>query len=229
MDERLGRAGRGRRRRGVGGGLRVALAVAVLAWAGAPVQGAEAAFEPPGAVGAWPAHWHSAAPSPAAADQTEPALRAALQQALWPADIARLATAYLQRYPDGLGAADARPWQQQAQRSADLLQRPEVQLFRAAFAVPAGGQPAAGLLRQAALGDAAAALQVSQQLPADGVGQRRALGWLQYAAALGSEQAAYTLALHYRRDAQPLLAARYESRALALGYQPPPGLDHLRK
>lgn len=61
------------------------------------------------------------------------------------------------------------------------------------------------------------------------MGHRRALGWLQYAAALGSEDAAYALALHYRRDAQPLLAARYESRAAELGLQPPPALDHLRK
>jgi hypothetical protein len=46
---------------------------------------------------------------------------------------------------------------------------------------------------------------------------------------LGDEKANYELALHYRREAQPVLAAQYEARAVELGFTPPRALDHVRK
>jgi len=165
-----------------------------------------------------------------ASEPTEPALREALQQALWPADIVRLAADYLRLYPQQAAAAEVAALHQRAQRSAQLLRRSDVQLFRAAFAPPAEGAALADDLRRAALGDAAAALRQAQRaLPADAGNRRRQVGWLQYAASLGSEQAAYALALHYRRESQPLLAAQYEARAVDLGFVPPPALDHQRK
>jgi hypothetical protein len=52
---------------------------------------------------------------------------------------------------------------------------------------------------------------------------------MQYAAELGNGIASYELALHYRRLDQPQPAARWESRARELGYNPPPSLEHYRK
>ncbi len=54
-------------------------------------------------------------------------------------------------------------------------------------------------------------------------------GWMQFASALGNGIASYELALYYRGQDQPLLAAQFESRARELGYTPPPTLDHYRK
>ena len=159
----------------------------------------------------------------------EPALRQAVLQALWPADIVRLADAYLGRFAAQDWCADARRLREQARQTALLLRRPDVQLFRSAFAGASAGDLAASDLRLAALGDAAAALRLAQPTAQLEAGSKRQLGWLQFAAALGSEQAAYALALHYRRLSQPLLAAQHEAQALALGLVPPLSLDHVRK
>lgn len=159
----------------------------------------------------------------------EPALRQAVLQALWPADIVRLADAYLGRFAAQDWCADARLLREQARQTALLLRRPDVQLFRSAFAVAPAGDLAASDLRLAALGDPAAALRLAQPTAQLEAGSKRQLGWLQFAAALGSEQAAYALALHYRRVSQPLLAAQHEAQALALGLVPPLSLDHVRK
>ena len=159
----------------------------------------------------------------------EPALRQAVLQALWPADIVRLADAYLGRFAAQDWCADARRLREQARQTALLLRRPDVQLFRSAFAGASAGDLAASDLRLAALGDPAAALRLAQPTAQLEAGSKRQLGWLQFAAALGSEQAAYALALHYRRLSQPLLAAQHEAQALALGLVPPLSLDHVRK
>lgn len=163
----------------------------------------------------------------AAAALSEPALRQAVLDALWPRDIARLAADYLARFPQQPFAAEAAELQRRARPAAEALRHPEVQLFRTAFNAAAAHDDGA-LLRQAALGDGLAALTLAQRsLQRSGEG-RRGVGWLQLASQLGSEQAAYALALHYRREGQPLLAAQYEARALALGFEPPPTLDHRR-
>ena len=118
---------------------------------------------------------------------------------------------------------------QRARITGDILRRRDVLLFRSAFDPALAPGAVAEELRLAALGDAGAALRLAHQA-SDGRGQpRRQLGWSQYASLLGSEQAAYALALHYRRESQPLLAAQFESRALALGFVPLPSLDHTRK
>jgi TPR repeat protein len=151
----------------------------------------------------------------------------------WPADLVRVARAYLERYPQGSFAEKARAAMHQASRTAHMLQRREVRLFRADFQVEGLPEATRDRIRQAALGDKEAALQVAQWhergdagLPRD---TNRYVGWLQYAAALGHPAASYELALHYRREDQPALAAPYEARAEELGYQAPPTLDNVRK
>ncbi len=168
-----------------------------------------------------------AAPAaPDAAALAEPALRRAVLDAVWPQDITRLAGDYLARYPQQPFAAEAAALQRRAQPAATALRHPEVQLFRTAF--NAAARDDSGLLRQAALGDGTAALALAR-LSLQRTGEaRRGVGWLQLASQLGSEQAAYALALHYRREGQPLLASQHEARALELGFEPPLTLDHRR-
>jgi len=165
-----------------------------------------------------------------AATGSEPALRQALQQATWPDDMVRLADAYLQQFAQHPLAAEAEATRRSAAVTARLLREGEVHLFRSAFAP----SPALGLapqdIRLAALGDAGAALRVAQQVQGStasaGSGH---VGWLQLATELGNERAAYELALHFRRQAQPLLASVYEQRAALLGFQAVPALGHARK
>lgn len=162
------------------------------------------------------------------AQEDESALREQLQQALWPADIVGTAERYLQRYPQSAFAAQARQWREQARGGMRVLAERDVQLYRGAFQ----GADAAQRddLRRAALGDRTAAVRLAraarQASPPD---TPRYIGWLQYAAQLGDERASYELALHYRRDAQPVRAAVYEARAVELGFVPPRDLDHVRK
>jgi len=151
----------------------------------------------------------------------------------WPADIVRFARAYLERYPQGSLAEKARAALHQASRTAHMLQRREVRLFRSDFQIEGLPEGTRERIRQAALGDKEAALQVAQWHERGEAGVprdvNRYVGWLQYAAALGSPVASYELALHYRREDQPALAAPYEARAEELGYQAPPTLDNVRK
>jgi hypothetical protein len=177
----------------------------------------------------------SAGPAPAASSRlltsgsTEPALRQAVQLALWPADIVQRSDDYLRCYPDHAGAADVLLQRQRASATADLLRRSDVALYRPAFVPQPPDGPAVDDLRRAALGDADAAFRLAQQPSALDSMSRRRLGWLQYAALLGNDRAAYALSLHYRRAAQPLMAAQFEARAVALGFQPPASLDNSRK
>ena len=84
-------------------------------------------------------------------------------------------------------------------------------------------------IHKSARGDKDAAARVARRYRDGGAQQGRYEGWLQYAAGLGNGIAAYELALHYRRSAQPLLGSQFESLARELGYTPPPTLDHYRK
>lgn len=157
-------------------------------------------------------------------------LRQALLGATWPADMVRLADAYLQRFEGQPWAPDAASIRQRAEQTVRLLRRSDVQLYRSSFAVPAEIDAAMGDdLHKAALGDAPAALRLAQRAGSTEEGLRRRLGWLQLASVLGSHQAAYELALIYRRQAQPLMASLYENQAIEGGYQPLPSLDHRRK
>jgi hypothetical protein len=159
----------------------------------------------------------------------EPALRQAVEQAVWPGDIVQAAERYLRAFPDTATAGEVQAIRDRAAGSWRLLRSSEVRLYRSAFAVqdPAQAQE----LRQAALGDREAAVRLAQANRGydETHGTQRQVGWLQFAALLGDERASYSLALHFRRTGQPVLAAHYEALAVALGYQPAVALDNVRK
>ena len=162
----------------------------------------------------------------------ESALRHDLQQALWPADIVRLANDYLSRYPDSPSARSVGAMRDQAHDAMRVLSRNDVRLYRSAFNPPQESATLIEELRRAALGDRDAAVRLAhlhQRSGANDTDASRYVGWLQFAAMLGNERASYELALHYRRLNQPVLAAKYEARAVELGYVPPNSLDHNRK
>lgn len=176
-----------------------------------------------------------AQPPPAQpAGDAETALRQTMQEALWPADIVRAARDYLQQYPQGNWADAARALLERAGPGVQALSRKDVRLFRSAFQqVPSSPEFEADL-RKAALGDVAVAFRLARHYQRGGdtdaaTAGSRYIGWLQYAAVLGHQNAAYELALHFRQQDQPALASQYEARAVALGYTPPTVLDHLRK
>jgi hypothetical protein len=165
-----------------------------------------------------------------AAEANEPTMRVAVDTALWPGDIVQAADKYLRDYPDGPGVADVRALRQRATEAWRVVRRNDVQLYRSAFVAREGGETLLDMHR-ASLGDRAAAVRLAHasRRAGDAQGMLRYVGWLQFASVLGDERASYELALHFRRTDDLVLAARYEAVAIALGYQPAPGLDHLRK
>lgn len=173
------------------------------------------------------------APPPAAA-RTPDDLEdwAAVDQSIWPQDVSRLADGYLQRHPQGRRATAALAAREGAKEGSQVLRRADVRLYRSAFNIAEDmGEEMRADIHKSARGDKDAAARVARSYR-DGsspAAAGRYEGWLQYAAGLGNGIAAYELALHYRRSAQPLLASQFESRARELGYTPPPTLDHYRK
>ena len=155
-----------------------------------------------------------------------------LEASLWPADIVKLAEAYLQSFPPAAcrrRAGGARGRRRRRQGAAQQRGQPLPQRLPAA-------DPEARWLaewRKAARGDKDAAARIARaHLRGDGdiaADPNRYEGWLQYAAALGNGIACYELAVYYRRQGQPTPAAQYETRARELGYTPPTSLDNQRK
>jgi TPR repeat protein len=151
-----------------------------------------------------------------------------LARATWPGDIVRWADQVPGSDPAASQVQDVR---RRAAEVLSLLRSQDVQLFRSAFQSELGTAERNADLRLAALGDANAAFRIARlyqsgQVPRD---DHRYIGWLQLAAKLGHERAAYDLALHFRREGQLVQASAYEARAVALGYTPPLALDHVRK
>ncbi len=164
----------------------------------------------------------------------EQALWKQVEDSAWPADVVKLCDAYLQQYPQGKLAPAASVAREGAGEAAKAMQRNDVRLYRSAF-TGKPDMPASWWrdVRKAARGDKDAAARLGHMyktgddgLPRDA---NRFEGWLQFAAALGNGIASYELALYYRNQDQPLLAAQFETRARELGYTPPPSLDHYRK
>lgn len=156
-----------------------------------------------------------------------------LEASLWPAEVVQRAAAFEKTFPNSRYAASVKVARAGAEESAKALQRPDVRLFKSAFQPPPGADPDEQRdLYRAARGDKDAAARLGRRaLAAGGSAPVRARyeGWLQLASALGNGIAAYELALHYRSNDQPLLAAQFEGRARDLGYNPPPSLDNVRK
>jgi hypothetical protein len=156
-----------------------------------------------------------------------------VEEKLWPAEIVKLADAFLQKYPISPLAAGAQVAREGANDAVTALRSSEVKLFRSAFSPKTTDPHWLSEWRKAARGDKDAAARIARahlrgegEIPAD---PNRYEGWLQYAAALGNGIASYELAVYYRRQEQPVPAAQYETRARDLGYRPPSTLDNVRK
>jgi len=156
-------------------------------------------------------------------------LRAAFETALWPADIVRAADAYLSAHPDASDAAEVAAQRAQAATVVQLLRARDVFIYRSSFTQQDAAQQRE--LRRAALGDGSAAVKLALASRAhdEAHGTRRYLGWMQLASLLRDAQASYELALYFRRSGQPVMAARYEAVAQALGHEAPPALNNIRK
>lgn len=157
-----------------------------------------------------------------------------VEDSTWPSDVIKLCDNYLKQYPQSKLAPAATVAREGAGDAAKAMQRNDVRLYRSAF----NGKPEMPAswwrdIRKSARGDKDAAARLAHMYKSgdDGLPQdvNRYEGWLQFSAALGNGIASYELALFYRNQDQPLLAAQYETRARELGYTPPPTLDHYRK
>ena len=167
-----------------------------------------------------------------AAPDSEASLREQLLSATWPADIVRIATDYRRRFPRGPIAADAASRGERAARAQRVVESKDVNLSRKAFAAAVGVPALRADAERALLADPAAALRIAhayrdgQDTPAEPMAH---VEWLRYAAALDDPAANYELSRHYRQDGQMPMAAKYESRAVELGFVLPRELDSVRK
>lgn len=173
----------------------------------------------------------AAPPKFSAAD--EAAAWQSLEESIWPADVVKLADAYLKNFPASKLAGGARVALEGATEAVKALRSSAVHLYRRAFQPKISEPRWLAEWRKAARGDKDAAARIgraylngSGEIAAD---RNRYEGWMQYAAALGNGIASYELAVYYRRQEQPTPAAQYETRARDLGYTPPPSLDNQRK
>jgi TPR repeat protein len=161
------------------------------------------------------------------------ALHQQLDRATSPADIVRIADQLLLSERKSPALAAVAETRERAAATLQTLSSNTIRLSRAAFKVGQADPAQRADLRLAALGDSEAALRLAQRYrhgeSAFPVDAHRYIAWLQFAAELGNDSAAYALALFYRQDGQPAMAAIYETRAVALGYTPPLALDHIRK
>lgn len=167
-----------------------------------------------------------------AAPEAEAVLREQVLSATWPADIARLAADYRRSYPHAPGAAEVAARGDRAARARQALESKDVNLPRDAFAAAAAVPALRADSERAALADAAAAERVAQAYrDAQGVAADplRHVAWLHYAAALDGAEANYALSRHYAQQGQMPLAAKYQARAVELGFVLPRELDSVRK
>ena len=157
-----------------------------------------------------------------------------IQNTDWPVDLLRRCKVFLTQFPESTKASSVALYQAGATQALEVLRAKEVKLFKTSFVVPSvkpsQGQPVNDLSR-AARGDKDAAARIARMHRALNTeqGLLRYLGWLQFAGGLGNGIASYELALYYRANEQPLLAAQAEARARQLGYSPPRALGHDRK
>jgi hypothetical protein len=184
---------------------------------------------PVGAVPAVPA----SAPAPGSSELDEQEDWKKMQAAHWPADIAKLAGEYLVHHPKSKRSASAEVVLRGANDAAAILQRPGIRLYRSSF-VPRDQSVADEVADffKASRGDKDAAARIggrSKTGATSGSAVSRYEGWLQYAAELGNGIASYDLALHFRASDQPQDAARWEAKAIELGYTPPVSMDNVRK
>lgn len=156
-----------------------------------------------------------------------------LRQTRWPPDLLALMDRFLAKYPQSEARTLLELSRKGVIQAARALNRRDLKLHRTGFVLPDGVQSefAQEDLLRASRGDKDAAARVgrlhreSKSMHA----QFRFEAWMMYATALGNGIACYELALFYRNQDQPALAAAAESKALELGFSPPASLDHFRK
>lgn len=162
-----------------------------------------------------------------------PSLQQQLELATSPGDLVQIAERLLSRERDPQTLALATDTRERANATLRTLSSNTLRLSRSAFKVHAANDEQRRDLHLAALGDSEAAFRLARRYQngetAFPIESHRYVAWLQFSAELGNDAAAYELALFYRRDGQPALAAIYETRAVALGYAVPVALDHIRK
>lgn len=167
-----------------------------------------------------------------AAPDSEASLREQLMAATWPADIVRLADDYRRRFPRASGAAEVAARSERAERAKQAVESKDVNLPRDAFASAAGVPALRADSERALLADAAAAgrIALAYRDGRDAAAEpERFVAWLHYAAALDGPEANYELSRHYRQQGQMPLAAKYQARAVELGFVLPRELDSVRK
>jgi hypothetical protein len=156
-----------------------------------------------------------------------------LQDSTVPGDVLKLATQYTSLYPKSRLVGSAEVAREGAAEADKALRRSDVRLYRSAFAQRPDNEALREDLHKAARGDKDASARVARLYQSGSKDVQpdanRYEGWMQYAAALGNGIACYELALYYRKQEQPLMAAQFETRARELGFTPPPSLDHNRK
>jgi hypothetical protein len=156
-----------------------------------------------------------------------------LRQTRWPLDVLNLSDRFLTKYPN----TEARMWVELSRKGVILasraLNRRDLKLHRTGFVLPDGVNSdfAHEDLLRASRGDKDAAARVGRlhRESSEMYALFRFEAWMMYATALGNGIACYELALFYRNQNQPALAAAAESKAVELGFSPPVGLDHFRK
>lgn len=154
-----------------------------------------------------------------------------IRTALWPRDVQRWSQEFLQRYPGSRFQTSAQVAEAGAARGVKMINTLDVALERESFSLrPELGERFNEDLRRASRGDKDAAARVGERL-----GQTRRRddtlpfeGWMQFAAALGNGIAAFDLARHYSATNRSAEVGRWVSRAVQLGYNPPPGLRGTR-
>jgi len=161
------------------------------------------------------------------AGETEAQRWKAIQNARRPSHILSLSEGYLQRHPDGPRREEVR---QLASRAAKtLVIQHEVGLSGDLFDLAADDLDLDAEVSAAARGDADAAYRVTVACRAARFGplqtQLRQEQWLRFAADLGHAQASWELAERYNVQGRVADAARYEKRAVTLGYKAAPRLS----
>lgn len=152
---------------------------------------------------------------------------AAIAEALWPAEAARRARAFVARYPQSRYRTAATVAAEGAAESARRLREGQAALFQRDFVPrPDLGDGFNEDLRRATSGDKEAAARVGQQLLDRGGGRagRSYVAWMQFSAELGNGVAAYDLSRYFGDVGQASLAGQWETRARELGYRVPPRL-----
>lgn len=167
-----------------------------------------------------------------AADEEQAAFDA-LQQALWPRDVVRLAQEFVRRFPGGgrfLGEVEVAG--NGAAAAASVLSSTGIGLQARDFQRrPDLGDAYNEDLRRAARGDKDAAARLAAWLEpgtSDGPAALRYEGWLQYAGTLGNGIASYDLSEYYNKRHRPGPAGIWATRARQSGYTPPPSLRSTR-